>query len=69
MDKGEVRGPVSGPRGLHVFYVADQKKAEQRPFEEVKEELHNDLYRRAMDKETDAWLEEMRGRSHIEIKL
>jgi len=69
MDKGEVRGPISGPSGLHVFYVSELEKAEQKPFEEAKDQLRNDLYRREMDKQTKLWLDDLRRKAHIELKL
>jgi len=69
MNKGEVRGPISGPSGLHVFYVSDLEKAEQKPFDEVKEKIRNDLYRREMDKQTTLWLDELREKAHVEVKL
>jgi peptidyl-prolyl cis-trans isomerase SurA len=69
MDKGDVRGPISGPSGLHVFHVSEIEKEEQSPFENVKEKLRNELYRQEMDKQTAQWLEELRKRAHIEVKL
>jgi peptidyl-prolyl cis-trans isomerase SurA len=69
MDKGEVRGPISGPRGLHVFYVEDLAQADVKPFDELKEQLRGDLYRKEMDKKTDAWIQELRDKAHIDRKL
>lgn len=68
MDKGEVRGPISGPSGLHVFYVEDSKKDAFRPFDEVKEQLRGELYSKEMDKQTSLWLEELRKKAHIDRK-
>lgn len=65
MDKGEVRGPISGPRGLHVFYVSDVVKSDRKPFAEVKEKIRNDLYRQEMDKQTRQWMDELRKKAHI----
>ncbi len=65
MDKGEVRGPISGPRGLHVFYVSDVVKSDRKPFDEVKEQIRNDLYRQEMDKQTRSWMDELRKKAHI----
>jgi parvulin-like peptidyl-prolyl isomerase len=65
MEKGEVRGPVSGPRGLHVFYVSELVKDDVKPFEEVKEEIRNELYRREMDKQTRQWMDELRKKAYI----
>jgi len=69
MAKGEVRGPISGPSGLHVFYVSDLEQMEQKPFDEVKEQIRNDLYGREMDRETLQWLDEQRKKAHVELKL
>ncbi|HVV86000.1 MAG TPA: peptidylprolyl isomerase [Kofleriaceae bacterium] len=68
MDKGEVRGPVSGPTGLHVFYVSDLKKTEQKSFDELKDQIKGDLRRRAMDKETQRWIAELRKKAYLDIK-
>jgi parvulin-like peptidyl-prolyl isomerase len=65
MEKGEVRGPVSGPRGLHVFYVSELVKDDVKPFEEVKETLRNELYRHEMDKQTRQWMDELRKKAYI----
>lgn len=69
MDKGDVRGPIGGPSGLHVFYVEEVKKSDLQPFDELKDQLRNELYRKEMDKQTGLWLEEMRKKAHIERKL
>jgi parvulin-like peptidyl-prolyl isomerase len=69
MDKGEVRGPISGPTGFHIFFVEDQKKSDIKPFEEQKETLRNELYSREMEKQTVVWLEELRKKAHISRKL
>lgn len=65
MEKGEVRGPVSGPRGLHVFYVSELVKDDVKAFDDLKEELRNELYRREMDKQTRQWMDELRKKAYI----
>lgn len=69
MEKGEVRGPISGPNGLHVFYVADIKQDELSSFDELKEQIRNELYRREMDKQTTTWLDDLNKKAHVELKL
>ena len=69
MEKGDVRGPVTGPQGLHVFQVTEVKKSELKPFAEMKEQLMRDLRRREMDKQTQTWLEDLRKKAYIDIKL
>ena len=65
----EVRGPVKGPRGLHVFQVLELKKEATRPFDEVKEQLREQVFTEEMDKQTKVWLEELRRKAHVEVKL
>ena len=69
MNEGEVRGPIKGPRGLHVFQVQELKKEATRPFDEVKEQLREQLFTEEMEKQTKVWLEELRRRAHVEVKL
>ncbi len=65
MEKGEVRGPISGPRGFHVFHVSDVEKSDLKPFDQLKEQLRNELYRKEMDKQTRMWMDELRRKAHI----
>ncbi len=69
MEQGELRGPVSGPTGLHVFYVSEIKRNEMKSFDELKEQLRGELRRREMDKQTQQWIEELRKQSFLDIKL
>lgn len=69
MSKGETRGPINGPRGLHVFHVSDVKDSKQEAFDAVKERLRNELYRAELDKQTRIWVDELRKKAHFEIKL
>jgi parvulin-like peptidyl-prolyl isomerase len=69
MEKGDVRGPVTGPQGLHVFQVTDVKQSELKPYADMKEQLARELRRREMDKQTGTWIEELRKKAYIDIKL
>jgi parvulin-like peptidyl-prolyl isomerase len=69
MEKGDVRGPVAGPEGLHVFYVSDVKNSSLKSYAEMKDQLKNELRRRELDKQTAAWVEELRKKAYIDIKL
>ncbi len=69
MEKGDVRGPVTGPQGLHVFHVTEVKQSELKPYAEMKEQIARELRRREMDKQTAAWIEELRKKAYIDIKL
>jgi peptidyl-prolyl cis-trans isomerase SurA len=69
MNKGEVRGPITGPRGLHVFQVTDVERNQQKPFAQMKEQLRNEIFRKEMERQTKLWLDELREKAHIQIKL
>lgn len=69
MSEGEVRGPVKGPKGLHIFQVAKTKSDATRPFDDVKKQMRRQLEMESRDKHTTAWLEELRDKAHVEIKL
>jgi parvulin-like peptidyl-prolyl isomerase len=68
MEQNEVRGPISGPRGLHVFFVSELKKSEMKSFEDLKEQIKGELRRREMEKETQRWLAELRKKAYLDIK-
>jgi peptidyl-prolyl cis-trans isomerase SurA len=69
MDKDEVRGPVSGPQGLYVLKVTEVKKSDLKPYAEMKEQLSRELRRRELDKQTQTWVDELRKKAYIDIKL
>lgn len=69
MEKGEVRGPVSGPTGLHVFYVSEIKRNDMKSFDDLKEQIRGELRRREMDKQTQSWIEDLRKKAFIDVKL
>ena len=69
MEPNETRGPVQGPRGLHVFQLVENKTETVRPFAEVKDSLREQLYQEEMEKQTKVWLQELRKKAHIDVKL
>jgi len=69
MQKGDVRGPVKGPQGLHVFHADDVKQNQLQSFAQMKEQLSRELRRRELDKQTQIWVDELRKKAFVEIKL
>ena len=69
MEAGEVRGPIRASRGFHVIKVLGRRDEGVKPFAEVKEQLRQQLYAQEMEKATKTWLQELRKKSHIEIRL
>jgi parvulin-like peptidyl-prolyl isomerase len=69
MEKGDVRGPVSSPQGFHVFQVTEVKKSDLKPFNEMKDQIKAELHRRETDKQTAVWVDDLRKKAYIDIKL
>lgn len=69
MEQGEVRGPISGPQGLEVFFVSEVKRTEIKTFEELKEQIKGELTRRELEKQTQLWIDELRKKAYIDNKL
>jgi peptidyl-prolyl cis-trans isomerase SurA len=69
MKKGEVRGPLLAEQGFHLIQMLDRKESGARSFDEVKDELREQLYVQKMEKATHSWLAEVRKKSHIDIKM
>jgi parvulin-like peptidyl-prolyl isomerase len=69
MNKGETRGPINGPRGLHVFHVEELEKNDQQPFDKVKEQIRSELFRREMERQSRQWIAELRKKAHVQKKL
>jgi parvulin-like peptidyl-prolyl isomerase len=69
MQKGDVRGPVKGPQGLHVFHADDVKQTKLASFDAMKAQLQHELRRRELEKQTQTWVEELRKKAWVEIKL
>jgi parvulin-like peptidyl-prolyl isomerase len=68
MDKGEVRGPVPGERGLYLFFANDVKRTQQPPYADIKDKLAEELRRKALSKLAQTWIEDLRKKAYIEIK-
>jgi parvulin-like peptidyl-prolyl isomerase len=68
MEKNDLRGPISGPQGLHVFTVLEVKRSDLKSFDELKDQLKADLTRRETEKQTKLWVEELRKKAYIDLK-
>jgi peptidyl-prolyl cis-trans isomerase SurA len=69
MEKGDVRGPVTGPQGFHVFQVTEVKRSDLKAFTEMKEQLSRELRRREQEKLVQNWRDDLRKKAYIDIKL
>lgn len=64
---GQTTAVLDTDLGFQLFYVEAINRDEGRPFDSVKEEIHQTLYKADVDKKFLSWLEELRSRSHIKI--
>ena len=69
MDKGDLRGPIAGAKGLYVLYANDVKRATLQPFAQMKDSIASNLRQDQLAKLTKTWIEELRKKAYIDIKL
>ena len=69
MDKGEVRGPIVNETGIEVFYAIDTKRTAVQPYNAMKKELAEDLEREQLGKLRSTWIESLRKKAYVDIKL
>ena len=69
MDVGEVRGPVHTDRGFEVVQLIERKDSDARPFEEVKDQIRQQLNSQQLEKQTQSWLMDLRKKAHVDLRL
>ena len=65
MSPGEVRGPIKSPRGEHLFHVSEVKSGAAKPLAEMKDQIHNELFRIELDRQTSLWLADLKKKFHV----
>ncbi len=69
LKKDEIGGPVESAAGFHILQVVDRRGAGLKPIGEVREEIQARIEEQKMSKKFDEWMEALRKRAHIEVKL
>lgn len=69
MKTGEVKGPVRADRGFHVLKLIDRRTKSAKPLSEVQEEIRAKLRQREMEKQTKLYLDELRKKILVDIRL
>ncbi len=64
---GEVSGVVESPQGFHVFKVAGRQEAIDRPFEQVKVQISQKLFREKKTKEFDEFVKKLRDTANVKF--
>ncbi len=68
MNPGEIRGPVRADRGFHVIKLVDRKSTDAKPLAEVEDDIRVQLRQKEMDKQTKAYLADLRKRSLVDVR-
>lgn len=65
---GEVSDLVSTPIGFHIIKLEARVAGTTRPFESVKAEIEEILYRKKSEERFSLWAKELRGKASVEIR-
>jgi len=68
MKPGEISELVSTPLGLHIIKLEERNSGKLKPFETVKTDIENELYKKKSEERFAQWLKELRIKSSIEVK-
>lgn len=65
---GEVSELVYTPAGFHIIKLEERISGRMKPFESVKAEIEEAVYRKKSEERFSQWAKELRGKASIEIK-
>lgn len=66
---GQISPVIESSVGFHLIMVTDRRGAGLKPIEVVREEIREKIDQEKIEKKFGEWMEELRKRSHVEIKL
>lgn len=69
VEPGKVAGPVRSQFGWHLILVEERIPLESAPLEQVEEDLRNRLYEEEVERAFKGYIEELKRKAHIEIRL
>lgn len=69
LEKGQVSEPFRLGDGVHILQVTDREPLPPKAFPEVEDRIRNVLLGRAGEKEYARWVNELRAKSFVEIRL
>jgi peptidyl-prolyl cis-trans isomerase SurA len=69
LDAGQVGGPLRTRFGYHVVRVIAKRKLPPPPFEEAQENLRRELAEKRMQEELGKWIDELKKKAFVEIRL
>jgi parvulin-like peptidyl-prolyl isomerase len=69
LEKDEVSDVIESSVGFHILKMVDKRGAGVKPIGAVREEITARIEEGKLEKKYEGWIEELRKRSHIEIRL
>ncbi len=66
---GETSAPVHTPQGIFLLHVFEKTVEDAAPFEQVRDQLFEQVYAGSIEEETEQWYEQARRRAAVLIKL
>lgn len=68
MKPGEISSLVSSPAGLHIIKLEQKNQEKGRSFEEVKDSIEEQLFKKKSDERFNQWVKDLRAAATIDIK-
>lgn len=65
----KISGVIESSVGFHIIQVIERRGAGHKAFESVREEIRDKIDREKIEKKFGEWIQALRKKSHIEIKL
>ncbi len=69
VEKGQIVGPVETEEGIYLVKIEDKEESETLPFDQVKDRLKNQIFQQRLEAETRQWLDQLRRKAYVDIKL
>ncbi len=69
LDLGQISDVIESPAGFHIIRVIDRRGAGLKPLEEVREDIIIEIRNKRMEERFQAWIEKLKNRAYIEIRL
>jgi parvulin-like peptidyl-prolyl isomerase len=69
LKNGEVSDLTETSLGYHIFKILDIKDENKKPLSEVREEIENILFNEKLEVVYKEWLESMKAKSYIDVRL